>query len=290
MTAYRTVRAAPPPADIRDAIKSGGFDAVCFTSSSTVRNLVGIAGKPHARTVVACIGPQTAATAREFGLRVGRRAGDGRGGRAGRRAGRVRGGAAASPATRPRRRRRPGAASLVADRAVSTPGFPVARPRRLRRSAPLRRLVSDVAAAPGRPDPADVRQGGDRRRRRRSPPCPASSSTRWTRWRKAAYEAVSAGVGGLILFGIPAVKDASRVRGRRPGRDRAGGAAAARGRGRRRDRADDRPVPGRVHRPRALRRAAALRRGRQRRDAGALRVDRGRAGRRRAPRSSRRAG
>jgi uroporphyrinogen III methyltransferase / synthase len=69
VTAYRTVRAAPPPAPIRDAIKSGGFDAVCFTSSSTVRNLVGIAGKPHARTVVACIGPQTAATASEFGLR-----------------------------------------------------------------------------------------------------------------------------------------------------------------------------------------------------------------------------
>jgi uroporphyrinogen III methyltransferase/synthase len=64
------VRAAPPAAEIRDAIKSGGFQAVCFTSSSTVRNLVGIAGKPHARTVVACIGPQTAATAREFGLRV----------------------------------------------------------------------------------------------------------------------------------------------------------------------------------------------------------------------------
>jgi len=70
VTAYRTVRAAPPAAEIRDAIKSGGFQAVCFTSSSTVRNLVGIAGKPHARTVVACIGPQTAATAKEFGLRV----------------------------------------------------------------------------------------------------------------------------------------------------------------------------------------------------------------------------
>ncbi|MDQ1737636.1 MAG: uroporphyrinogen methyltransferase / synthase [Pseudonocardiales bacterium] len=70
VTAYRTVRAAPPAAEIRDAIKSGGFQAVCFTSSSTVRNLVGIAGKPHNRTVVACIGPQTAATAREFGLRV----------------------------------------------------------------------------------------------------------------------------------------------------------------------------------------------------------------------------
>ncbi len=70
VTAYRTVRAAPPPAHTREAIKGGGFDAVCFTSSSTVRNLVGIAGKPHPRTVVACIGPQTAATAREFGLRV----------------------------------------------------------------------------------------------------------------------------------------------------------------------------------------------------------------------------
>ncbi|MGY1762565.1 uroporphyrinogen-III synthase [Geodermatophilus sp. SYSU D00779] len=70
VTAYRTVRAAPPPAPVREAIKGGGFDAVCFTSSSTVRNLVGIAGKPHAKTVVAVIGPQTAATAQEFGLRV----------------------------------------------------------------------------------------------------------------------------------------------------------------------------------------------------------------------------
>ncbi|MEB3069815.1 bifunctional uroporphyrinogen-III C-methyltransferase/uroporphyrinogen-III synthase [[Mycobacterium] vasticus] len=70
VTAYRTVRAAPPPAHIREMIKTGGFDAVCFTSSSTVRNLVGIAGKPHARTIVACIGPKTAETAAEFGLRV----------------------------------------------------------------------------------------------------------------------------------------------------------------------------------------------------------------------------
>jgi uroporphyrinogen III methyltransferase/synthase len=70
VTAYRTVRAAPPPAHTREMIKTGGFDAVCFTSSSTVRNLVGIAGKPHARTIVACIGPKTAETASEFGLRV----------------------------------------------------------------------------------------------------------------------------------------------------------------------------------------------------------------------------
>jgi uroporphyrinogen III methyltransferase/synthase len=70
VTAYRTVRAAPPPAEVREAIKTGRFDAVVFTSSSTVRNLVGIAGKPHATTVVACIGPQTAKTAEEHGLRV----------------------------------------------------------------------------------------------------------------------------------------------------------------------------------------------------------------------------
>lgn len=70
VVAYRTVRAAPPSAEIRDMIKAGGFDAVCFTSSSTVKNLVGIAGKPHQRTIIACIGPMTAATAEELGLRV----------------------------------------------------------------------------------------------------------------------------------------------------------------------------------------------------------------------------
>jgi uroporphyrinogen III methyltransferase / synthase len=70
VTAYRTVRAAPPPAPVRDAIKTGKFDAVVFTSSSTVRNLVGIAGKPHPSTVIAVIGPATAKTAEEHGLRV----------------------------------------------------------------------------------------------------------------------------------------------------------------------------------------------------------------------------
>jgi len=47
VTAYRTVRAAPPPAPIREAIKGGGFDAVLFTSSSTVRNLL---ASPASRT------------------------------------------------------------------------------------------------------------------------------------------------------------------------------------------------------------------------------------------------
>jgi uroporphyrinogen III methyltransferase/synthase len=70
VTAYRTVRASPPPIETREAIKGGYYDAVCFTSSSTVRNLIGIAGKPHPNTVVACIGPATAKTAEEHGLVV----------------------------------------------------------------------------------------------------------------------------------------------------------------------------------------------------------------------------
>ncbi|AWB83287.1 uroporphyrinogen-III synthase [Corynebacterium liangguodongii] len=70
VVAYRTVRAAPPPVEVRDMIKTGGFDAVCFTSASTVKNLVGIAGKPHQRTIIAAIGPMAAAEAREQGLRV----------------------------------------------------------------------------------------------------------------------------------------------------------------------------------------------------------------------------
>lgn len=70
VTAYRTVRAAPPPAEIREAIKTGLFDAVTFASSSTVRNLIGIAGKPHTSMVVVAIGTATAQTCEDFGLRV----------------------------------------------------------------------------------------------------------------------------------------------------------------------------------------------------------------------------
>ncbi len=86
-------------------------------------------------------------------------------------------------------------------------GFPVSRPRRLRRTPALRRLVADI-----RVDPADlvlpvfVKEGI-------SAPAPISSMpgvVQHTRdsVRKAAHEAVQAGVGGLIVFGIPAAKDA----------------------------------------------------------------------------------
>lgn len=70
VTAYRTVRAAPPPPEVRDDIKTGMYDAVVFTSATAVRNMIGIAGKPHPATVVAAIGPATAAACEMHGLRV----------------------------------------------------------------------------------------------------------------------------------------------------------------------------------------------------------------------------
>jgi porphobilinogen synthase len=86
-------------------------------------------------------------------------------------------------------------------------GFPVARPRRLRRTSALRRLVASTGVRAG--DlvlPLFVKEGIDE-------PHPVGSMpgvVQHTRdsLRKAAVEAVDAGVGGLILFGIPAAKDA----------------------------------------------------------------------------------
>src|SRR5580700_10045307 len=86
-------------------------------------------------------------------------------------------------------------------------GFPTVRPRRLRRTAALRRLVAQTSVRPA--DlvlPLFVKEGI-------SEPQPVASMpgvVQHTRDSlvKAASEAVDAGVGGLILFGIPAAKDA----------------------------------------------------------------------------------
>jgi porphobilinogen synthase len=92
--------------------------------------------------------------------------------------------------------------------AGSTAGaFPTTRPRRLRRTGALRRLAAQARLAPA--DlvlPLFVKEGIDA-------PQPIASMpgvVQHTResLRKAAVEAVEAGVGGLMLFGIPAVKDA----------------------------------------------------------------------------------
>ena len=87
------------------------------------------------------------------------------------------------------------------------PGFPLSRPRRLRSTAALRRLVSDVSLRPS--DlvlPMFVREDI-------AEPVPITSMPGVVQHtqeslRKAAVEAVEAGVGGLMLYGIPASKDA----------------------------------------------------------------------------------
>ena len=70
---YQTEAAEVPAEEadaLRQALSAGEIDFVTFTSSSTVRNLMKILGGAeslkHVRT--ACIGPVTAATAREAGL------------------------------------------------------------------------------------------------------------------------------------------------------------------------------------------------------------------------------
>ncbi|HET6816587.1 MAG TPA: porphobilinogen synthase [Mycobacteriales bacterium] len=85
--------------------------------------------------------------------------------------------------------------------------YPAARPRRLRRTPAVRRLTAQARLSPA--DlvlPMFVKEGIDE-------PTPIVSMpgvVQHTResLRKAASDAVEAGVGGLILFGIPAEKDA----------------------------------------------------------------------------------
>ena len=73
---YRTVTPNSDQNPLRERLGTDRIDAVTFTSSSTVRNFVDLAGgavearrlTAHAR--IACIGPITAATANEYGLTV----------------------------------------------------------------------------------------------------------------------------------------------------------------------------------------------------------------------------
>ena len=84
--------------------------------------------------------------------------------------------------------------------------FPVARPRRLRRTPALRRLATETRLHPSNlVQPLFLREGIDQPREISSMPG-VFQHTRES-LRKAAAEAVSAGVGGLLLFGIPVEKD-----------------------------------------------------------------------------------
>ena len=85
--------------------------------------------------------------------------------------------------------------------------YPVERPRRLRSSAAMRRLVAATRLTPAELVlPVFIKAGI-------TEPVPVSTMpgvVQHTRdsLRKAAAEAAASGVGGLMLFGVPAVKDA----------------------------------------------------------------------------------
>jgi len=93
--------------------------------------------------------------------------------------------------------------------------FPTHRPRRLRGTPALRRLVAETDLAPRHLVlPMFVKQGA-------AEPVPIASMpgvVQHTRdsLRKAAVEAVAAGVGGLMLFGVPQHRDATGSAGADP--------------------------------------------------------------------------
>lgn len=70
IAAYRTLPSQSDPNGLLEL--QHGVDVITFTSSSTVRNFVALAGRDSipSQTIIACIGPITANTARELGLRV----------------------------------------------------------------------------------------------------------------------------------------------------------------------------------------------------------------------------
>lgn len=85
--------------------------------------------------------------------------------------------------------------------------FPTHRPRRLRATAAVRRLVSETSVRPRQLVlPMFVKEGA-------TEPVPIASMPGVVQHsrdslRKAAVEAVQAGVGGLMIFGVPARRDA----------------------------------------------------------------------------------
>jgi porphobilinogen synthase len=84
--------------------------------------------------------------------------------------------------------------------------FPQVRPRRLRQMPALRRLVAETRPAPAELVlPLFVREGLTEPRPVTSLPGVVQHSR--DSLRKAAVDAVQAGIGGLMLFGVPAVRD-----------------------------------------------------------------------------------
>lgn len=72
--AYQAVRPGHDPASLETLLRGKKVDMITFASASTLRNFMEILGSERrswmADSAVACIGPITAETAREFGLKV----------------------------------------------------------------------------------------------------------------------------------------------------------------------------------------------------------------------------
>ncbi|WP_238010838.1 porphobilinogen synthase [Dactylosporangium sp. AC04546] len=95
-------------------------------------------------------------------------------------------------------------------------GFPDVRPRRLRRTAAMRRLVSETHVQPSNLIlPVFVKEGLTEPRPISSLPGVVQHSRESLR--KAAAEAVSEGVGGIMLFGVPETRDETGSGGVDPG-------------------------------------------------------------------------
>jgi porphobilinogen synthase len=94
--------------------------------------------------------------------------------------------------------------------------FPAVRPRRLRRTPAIRRLVAETRPAPAELVlPMFVREGLTESRPISSLPGVVQHSR--DSLRKAAVEAVQAGIGGLMLFGVPLTRDEVGSAGTDPG-------------------------------------------------------------------------
>jgi uroporphyrinogen III methyltransferase/synthase len=73
VTTYRTVRPRNGAFEVVECLHRGDIDVVTFTSSSTVKNLFDLLGDDAehlSNSIIACIGPVTALTAEQKGLRV----------------------------------------------------------------------------------------------------------------------------------------------------------------------------------------------------------------------------
>ena len=256
---------SPPTPDADDLARvragDGRRDDVHVVVDGRRTSATCVGALPDPQPLVVSIGPVTSATARDRGLRVDAEAEP-----------HTIDGLVAALLYRLASRTASGAgAKRRARSSLVGVTFPERRLRRLRRTPALRRLVAEAPARGRRPGRAAVREGRHRRAR----------AGRVDARRRAAHAGEPAQGGArrsptsasprVILFGVPAAKDARGSRRRRARRRRAGRAAQPARRGRRRARADGRRLPRRVHRPRPLRHPHRRRRGRQRRDARALR-------------------